>query len=87
MAGYKFAKSKASLISGIVFGTMSGIAAVMLIQGNQFGPGLAALSATMVLIFFGLKCTRALREKKPFGRAGVIFLVSLGELAALYLTR
>ncbi len=77
IVGYLKAKSKASLVSGGIFGlalAADGIAGLM-VHWTYF-PRLGAILAAMLLAFFGFRYAR----KKKFMPAGLLTILSLAAL-------
>jgi uncharacterized membrane protein (UPF0136 family) len=77
--GYVKAKSQASLISGLVSGSLLILAGIAQLMGQSWGLMFAAvISAVLVIVFI----VRVVKTRK-FIPAGMLILVSLASLGAI----
>ena len=87
--GYVQAKSKASLISGIISGLLLIIAGVMQLQGNYWGVILALVVTAVLIIVFAVRLAKS-RKFMPAGLMTILglaaLLVMVNQLIALYNT-
>lgn len=75
--GYVQAKSKASLISGIISGLLLIISAVLQLQGQSLGLILAIVVTAVLVIVFTIRLAKT-RKFMPAGLMIILGLVSLG---------
>jgi len=76
--GYIKAKSQASLISGLISGSLLIFAGGAQLMGQSWGLTLAAISAVLVVVFI----LRLVKTRK-FMPAGMLILASLASLGAI----
>ena len=82
--GFVKAKSRASIISGSIFGVLLVISAVILQQNNHAGWWLGLICTLFIIVFFGIKLLQALKTKDSIGRPVGILSLSAIELIVLF---
>lgn len=86
-AGWRFARSRPSLVGGALVGGLALIGSLLMFGGNPAGRGIALLGAVLAVLFFGWRVSRGILERRPVGRSLGILALSALEVAALLLTR
>lgn len=82
--GYVKAKSKASIISGSIFGVLLVISALMLQKNDHAGWWLGLICTFFIAAFFGKKLFGAIKTKESIGRPAVLLSMSVVELVVLF---
>ena len=85
LMGFLKAGSKASLAAGCALGLLAWVGAVLLWSAQPAGCWVAFAAALFVTGYFGIKFILALRQGSPKGRAAGLVLLSLAEIAVLWL--